>query len=82
MFFVVRSNDSLNFPLGLIKYIAIVIVIIIMLIVSNVSIINILHPATPAMRNTYARPSAQSTQTFGDSHIVNKVSEATRIVNN
>ena len=27
MFFVVRSNDSLNFPLGLIKYIVIVIVI-------------------------------------------------------
>ena len=56
MFFVVRSNDSFNFLLGLIKYIAIVIVIIIiMLIVINVSIITILHPATPAMRNTYAR---------------------------
>ena len=27
MFFVVRSNDSLNFPLGLIKYIVVVIVI-------------------------------------------------------
>ena len=26
MFFVVRSNDSFNFPLGLIKYIVIVIV--------------------------------------------------------
>ena len=52
MFFVVRSNDSFNFLLGLIKYIAIVIVIIIiMLIVINVSIITILHPATPAMRN-------------------------------
>ena len=27
MFFVVRSNDSFNFPLGLIKYIVIVIVV-------------------------------------------------------
>jgi len=28
MFFVVRSNDSFNFPLGLIKYIVIVIIIV------------------------------------------------------
>ena len=28
MFFAVRSNDSFNFPLGLIKYIVIVIVIV------------------------------------------------------
>ena len=28
MFFVVRSNDNFNFPLGLIKYIFIVIVIV------------------------------------------------------
>ena len=28
MFFVVRSNDSFNFPLGLIKYIVIVILLI------------------------------------------------------
>ena len=27
MFFIVRSNDSFNFPLGLIKYIVIVVVI-------------------------------------------------------
>ena len=30
MFFVVRSNDSFNFPLGLIKYIVIVIIIILL----------------------------------------------------
>ena len=29
MFFIVRSNDSFNFPLGLIKYIVIVVVIVI-----------------------------------------------------
>ena len=28
MFFVVRSNDSFNFPLGLIKYIVIVVIVI------------------------------------------------------
>ena len=28
MFFVVQSNDSFNFPLGLIKYIVIVVVVI------------------------------------------------------
>ena len=27
MFFVVRSNDSFNFPLGLIKYIVIVVIV-------------------------------------------------------
>ena len=29
MFFVVQSNDSFNFPLGLIKYIVIVVVVIV-----------------------------------------------------
>ena len=29
MFFVVRSNDSFNFPLGLIKYIIIVVIVIV-----------------------------------------------------
>ena len=33
MFFVVRSNDSFNFTLGLIKYIVIVVVIIAIVIV-------------------------------------------------
>ena len=28
MFFVARSNDSFNFPLGLIKYIVIVVIVI------------------------------------------------------
>ena len=30
MFFVVQSNDSFNFPLGLIKYIVIVVVVIVL----------------------------------------------------
>ena len=29
MFFVVRSNDSFNFPLGVIKYIVIVVIVIV-----------------------------------------------------
>ena len=29
MFFVVRSNDSFNFPLGQIKYIVIVVIVIV-----------------------------------------------------
>ena len=31
MFFVVRSNDSFNFPLGLIKYVVIVVIIVIVI---------------------------------------------------